>query len=271
METSSSSSLSIYQNSFFMSELDKNDAQKLFIFLGIVNNLINQGPKGLKKLNKIEKLWQRQLSGSRIDHHTRQAVVDLKDLASKYEFDEALISNYIIAKKRDFSDKQFENFDDLEKYMEGAAESIGLIVARILGLKHDSDEYVRYQSDAIMYLGFIRSLAEDSEAGRFYFPKSEIRRFGLPYPNLKNASKYPGAYREFIEAQTRKYNVLQLQAQKGLKFLTYSKRITLHTIIDLNNWEAKRIYSNPLLVFNGNTKPSRAVVIKSFLIRMIHA
>lgn len=271
METISSSNLSIYQNSFFMSEPNKNDAQKLYTFLGIVNNLINQGPKGLKKLNKIEQLWNGQLSGSRIDHSTRQTIVDLKELASKYEFEEALVSNYIIAKKRDFSDKKFENFDDLEKYMEGVAESVGLIVARILGLKHDADEYVRYQSDAIIYLSFIRNLSEDSEAGRYYFPKSEIRRFGLPYPNLKNASKYPGAYREFIEAQTRKYNVLQFQAQKGLKFLPYSKRIALHTMIDLNNWEVKKIYTNPFLVFNGYTKPNRAVVIKSYLVRIIHA
>ncbi len=271
MDAGTTSVMGILNTTYIFSDSSKADAKKFYEFIRIINNLVEQGSYGYQKFKVIEQIFLHNSAIRNLPKSYRDAVANVKELCDKYEIDRSLVNRYLSARSTDFTSKEYLNDEELEDYMKGAGESVGLILARIFNIEARANELVRQQSRAILYLSFVRTLGNDTMHGRFYFPSSELRKYGLAYPTEKNALKYPGAYREFIEAQLDRYDQLQKGAEGLCKFLPYSKRVALKTTIDLNNWEKNCIANDPFRVFDENLNPSRFNIFKKLAIRLIHA
>lgn len=271
MEVGTTSIVGILNTTYIFSDTSKVDARKFYEFIRIINNLVEQGSYGYQKFKIIEQIFQNNTPIRNLSKEYRDVVANVKELCDKYEVDRALINSYLSARNTDFTRKIYTNNEDLQEYMVGAGDSVGLILARIFHIDTKANELICQQSKAILYLSFIRNLDNDTMNGRFYFPTTELRKYGLPYPTEKVALKYPGAYREFIEAQIATYCQYQNEAKGLCKFLPYSKRVALKTTIDINNWEKNCIAKEPFRIFDNNVTPSRFNIFKKLVIRLVHA
>ena len=271
MEVGTTGIVGILNTTYIFSDTSKADARKFYEFIRIINNLVEQGSYGYQKFKIIEQIFLHNSAIRNLPKNYRDVVANVKELCDKYEIDRALINRYLSARSTDFAAKTYNNDEELAEYMSGAGDSVGLILARIFHIDTTANELVCKQSRAILYLSFIRNLGNDTMLGRYYFPTSELRKYGITYPTEKVALKYPGAYREFIEAQLDKYSQFQNEAKGLCKFLPYSKRVALKTTIDINNWEKNCIANDPFRVFDNNVTPSRFNIFKKLVIRLVHA
>ncbi len=271
MEVGTTGIVGILNTTYIFSDTSKADARKFYDFIRIINNLVEQGSYGYQKFSIIEQIFLHNSAIRNLPKDYRDVVANVKDLCNKYEIDRALINRYLSSRSTDFKPKTYLNDEELEDYMKGAGDSVGLILARIVHINNSANDLVCQQSRAILYLSFVRNLGNDTLNGRYYFPSTELRKYGITYPTEKIALKYPGAYREFIEGQLDKYTQIQNQATGLCNYLPYSKRVALKTTIDINNWERNCIAKDPLRVFDNGVIPSRFNIFKKLAIRLIHA
>jgi len=108
--------------------------------------------------------------------HTFQEVVN------KYNIDHCLIEAFLDSMRMDL-DKTIYDKDDLDKYIYGSAEVVGLMCLKVF-LTGDSDEYERLKpyacalGAAFQKINFLRDMKSDfQERGRVYFPDINFHNF----------------------------------------------------------------------------------------------
>ena len=259
----------IYSSDFLVPKQNKQDIEKLFNFFEFMDKLSGSQKNHLADFNALESLWLSEIPQKTITKDARQVILDLKEVAEKYELDSYLIDSYFKAKKYDFSKFQFKIASDFNAYAVGAYEFVALLIAKVLGLQNVQDSNLAAQAKASFYFNILSNLDEDTKNGRHYFPVDELRRFGLPGLSYKSVHKRPGAFREFIEAQVNNYLNLQKQAKLSYKFLPYSTRLKLKVSIDSNTWLMLEYQKNPFLIYEQNIEPNKIVKIKFWLARLV--
>ncbi|MCB9839933.1 squalene/phytoene synthase family protein [Candidatus Nomurabacteria bacterium] len=259
----------IYSNDFLVPKQNKQDIEKLFNFFEFMDKLSGSQKNHLADFNALESLWLSEIPQKTITKDARQVILDLKEVAEKYELDSYLIDSYFKAKKYDFSKFQFATAEEFNNYAAGAYEFVALISSKVLGLKNVEDSCLASQAKASLHFNLLTNLENDTKNGRKYFHIIELRRFGLPDLSYKSAIKRPGAFREFIEAQVNNYFNLQKQARLSYKFLPYAARLKLKMTIDTNNWLMRQFQKNPFLVFEQNIAPNRLVKARFWLARLV--
>ncbi|HNT60903.1 MAG TPA: squalene/phytoene synthase family protein, partial [Candidatus Bilamarchaeaceae archaeon] len=145
---------------------------------------------------------------------------------------------------------------DVDEYMYGSAEVIGLFMAKILRLPLDSYKYARLLGKAMQYTNFIRDVNEDWGMRRTYFPKEDFEESGLPSLSRKDAESNPGAFRALIRKKIRQFRELQSEAEKGFKYIPRRLLIPIRTASEMYKWTASQIYRDPFIVYSRKVKPS---------------
>lgn len=270
-----SGSTTYYWSSKFFPEATRADVFKLYSFVRVADNFIDDKPQDKKNFERLVRTWKKLASGKTIRQKEGDIVPrvcqNMYDVAIKYDFDFAWIDAFLASMKMDLQGRTYETLDDTLEYIYGSAEVIGLMMAKLLGVKKEAYKYAKLQGRAMQYINFIRDIDEDIKLKRCYFPKSELAKHGLPKLNQTNAMRHPASYREFIEAQLKYYNQWQAEANKGFKAIPYSQRIALRTAVDMYNWTALKLAQDPFVVFDKKIKPSKYRVVARAIVRSIHA
>lgn len=269
-------STTYYWSSVFFPENTRDDVFKLYSFVRVADNFVDQTPQDYKSFKQLKSAWNKIIKdgkspSEKLSSDIQLSVQNMYDVYKKYSFEKKWVTAFLTAMEQDVSKHKYKTLDDTIAYMYGSAEVIGLMMAKIIGVPEDGFEAAKLQGRAMQYINFIRDIAEDNELGRQYFPLSELKKYGLPDLSIKSAYKYPAAFREFIEAQLAYCNEWQLTANSGFKYIPRSQRIALRTAVDMYNWTAATIAKNPFIVFDKKIKPSKSRVVVRALVRSIHA
>ncbi|MBP9821155.1 phytoene/squalene synthase family protein [Candidatus Saccharibacteria bacterium] len=269
-------STTYYWSSRFFPEKTRQDVFKLYSFVRIADDFVDCVPQDKKHFLQLEKAWnlavkKGTLPNKKTDSKISLAVNNMYEVFNKYQLDPKWVSAFLKAMKNDIGKKEYLNLNQTIQYMYGSAEVIGLMMCKIIGVPKEGYYYAQMQGRAMQYINFIRDIKEDISLGRCYFPKSEIKKYGLKELSEGQANKHPAEFKEFIEGQLMYYKTWQAEANKGFKFVPRTQRIALRTAVDMYNYTAKNIAKNPFLVFNKNIKPSKYRVVGRALVRSIHA
>jgi 15-cis-phytoene synthase len=232
-------STTYYYASLFFSGEVKKDVFKLYAFVRTVDNLIDCPTPQPEELKRIEKLisqaWQEQTSGNKI-------VDGFVEMARRRNFEYFWIKGFFTAMKQDEHKRNYQTMAELEKYIYGSAEVVGLMMARILGLPKAADEYARWQGKAMQFVNFIRDVHEDEGLGRIYLPQKDIQ-------------EARGLNAELLRREIRKYREMQAEAEKGYRFIPKRYLVPIKTAADMYNWTANVIDKNPEIVWQKKVKP----------------
>ena len=86
---------------------------------------------------------------------------------------------------RDVDPERYETWDDLERYCEGVASTVGVMCAQVFGIPGGPRQqeialgHARTLGIAMQLTNILRDVGEDARAGRCYLPEEELARFSL--------------------------------------------------------------------------------------------
>lgn len=270
-------STTYYFSSRFFPASVRSDVLRLYSFVRIADNYVDERPVQPKQLLALDRRWRRAYADAGFDTTVRDSddidtrvLKNMVHVARKYAFDPTWIEDFLAAMKADIDPKPYKSLDETLGYVHGSAEVIGLMMARILRLPPAVMRAAAMQGRAMQYINFIRDIAEDTALGRCYFPADELRAFGLSDLREETARTSPEAFEKFVRYQLGRYTAWQHEAASGFRYMSKRYRIPVRTAADMYGWTASQIAADPFIVFNGKTKPSRRRVISRAVLRMFY-
>ena len=171
----------------------------------------------------------------------------------------------------DTKKSNYKNLDELNTYLYGSAEVIGLMMNRVMDLDERANESAQYLGKAMQFINFIRDIDEDLDLKRIYFPIEDLEAFGLAGLTRGEARRKPKQFDAFIRSQIRLYFIWQKPAEFGFQYIPKNMRIAVKTASDMYMWTAKEIYKNPFIVYDLKIKPTWTKVILNGLKNTLNA
>jgi phytoene synthase len=234
-------STTYYYSSLFFPKHVKDDVTKLYAYVRTMDDYVDNTEPKIKKLKSMWSLTKKAWIGKRVNN---TIVKDFIFVAKKYKFEWEWIEAFYNAMKKDLTKKKYRNFSELEQYMYGSAEVIGLMMARILNLPKKTHETAMLQGKAMQLLNFIRDIKEDNALGRAYLQ---------PPKNID--------WEAYIRKEIDRYYTIQKEAAMGYAYIPKRFLVPIKTAADMYLWTAKRIYKNPSIIFEKKLKPSKSRIL----------
>lgn len=167
--------------------------------------------------------------------------------------------------KSDLYKRNFQTQKEVDKYMYGSAEVIGLMMSKIMKLPKISYPYAKMLGKAMQFANFIRDIEVDNKMKRSYIPLKDLKKFGLRKVNKKTVKNYPDRFRNLIDYECSKYIKWQNEAEKGFKYIPKRFLIPIKTASDMYKWTIEKIINNPMIIFEKQVKPSPVRVVLTII------
>ena len=140
-------------------------------------------------------------------------------LFKHYSIPFAYSESFLSAMLMDTEKARYATFAELDAYMEGSAQAVGLMMSHVIGFQPGALEYARALGDAFQLTNFLRDIREDYELrDRIYMPQDELARFGLSDEDIKN-HVVDDRWRNFMRFQIERAREYYRQADRGIPML----------------------------------------------------
>lgn len=246
-----------YSSFFFPSEIKK-DVFVLYGFVRTVDNFVDSNPQKKKEFYSFKKEFFLARKGKKINN---KIINEFILLEKRKKFEKKWANDFIKSMERDLIKKKMKTLKEIEKYMHGSAEVIGLFMAKIFEINKKAYTCARLLGKAMQYINFIRDIDEDIQLQRNYFPEKDYTKAGLNEYTKSEFLKNKKGFNKFIKMQIKRYKQWQKEAEKGYKYLPKKYLIPVKTAADMYNWTAKEIEKNPQIVFRKKVKPNIAHIV----------
>jgi len=251
---------------FFPPEVRK-DVFILYAFVRQADDFVDSIPQQKQEFKAFCDRWKCAAEGC----ITGDVVIDgFAGLAALKQFDCEWIDAFLSSMRADLSKSRYETQVELDQYLYGSAEVIGLMMARILDLPEKSFPYARLLGRSMQYINFIRDIAEDLTLGRVYFPQEYVRRCGLSGLEESDARAAPEQFRFFIRQQIAQYYRWQVEGERGYRFIPYRYLIPIRTAAEMYKWTATLIARDPFVIYRTFVRPSISRIIMRILYNSVH-
>lgn len=265
-------STTYYFTSKFFPKKIRDDVYKLYSFVRVADDYVDEKPQQPKKLLALEKSYESAVEDHAFDATSHKwdeldvrVIKNIVRLQHKYKFERKWIEEFFKSMKKDIEPKPFKTLDDSLQYVYGSAEVIGLMMAKILKLPEAATNAAKAQARAMQWINFIRDINEDNELGRCYFPASDLKKFGLKDLSEETANENPDKFKKFVQFQLDRYSKWQAEAYEGISLIPERLRVPVKTAIDMYNWTARKIEKDPLIVFSKKVKPRKRQIIRKII------
>lgn len=258
-----------YWSTKFFPKQARDDAFKFYSFIQLVDDSTDVETADSKQFLYIERRWKlikKQLAAGNVPAKVDETAVEyalynIAYIVHRYRCDSSWVDAYLQSKRWDLEGHHYKSFKDMQRYMYGSSEIVGLFIARLLKLPEEALASARLQSRAIQIIDFLRSMQHDAQAGRSYFPSNEVKMHGLKNLSLEEAQAKPNMFTDFVQSQLLRYAMWQAKANQGLYYVPKKLRVPLQTTIDTYNWTAQQIKNDPMIIFSKQVKIKRRRVI----------
>lgn len=274
-------STTYYWSSKFFPKSVRDDVFKLYSFVRVVDDMVDQVPSDSKRFNRMAERWnsvKKQLNNKELpspldDSVDERVLANIAYIIHRYNCEIGWVDSFLASMKMDIDKRSYDNLDDVIDYIYGSAEVIGLFMVKILKLpgqgtgsanpEPDVLRFARYQGRAMQWINFLRDIDEDNQLGRCYFPKTELKKYELENLSREFTQQHPDKFRKFMTEQIRLYEQWQTEAGKGFSYISKRLRIPLQTAVDMYNWTAEEIKKDPFIVYEKKLKPNKSKVLKT--------
>jgi phytoene synthase len=261
-------STTYYWSSKFFPKSVREDVFKLYSFVRVVDDNVDSIPQQKEEYFKIKNLYLKKIGENNFDTTTQEGdainvrvVKNLIYVSRKYSFDGDWVISFFDSMEMDINKKSYKTIEEVESYIYGSAEVIGLMMSKIMGLDQKSFKYAQLQGRAMQWINFLRDVDEDLSLGRVYLPEDDLRKFGFNSFNKETITGNPEEFSDLIKFEISRYEEWQKEAYKGYEYIPKRLRVPLKTATDMYNWTSKLIKDNPMIVFDKKVKPRKRRVI----------
>lgn len=225
-----------FYSSLFLPANIRQDVITLYAFMRFFDDIVDE-ENDINKFNQYKKELAKTFSGLNLENTLFN---DVFNIIKKYNLDKNYFIDFIKSMESDFHKKRYKSWEELNEYIYGSAEVMGLILAKIFGVyNNEAFNYARKLGYAMQMTNFLRDLGEDyQKRGRIYFPEEELKKFNLTEEDISN-KKINFKLISFNKSQISKIRELYKEANRGIKLIT-NLRCRLAVIL------ASNLYSNIL-------------------------
>lgn len=232
-----------FHSCLFFPKKVRDEVSILYVFVRKIDDLVDSVPQKKAEFYRQWKLFnKKQITG--IDY-----LDDFKKLVAKTKIDKEWVEAFWKSMELDLIKKVYQSLEELEEYMYGSAEVIGLMMAKIMKLPKSADETARKLGKAMQYANFIRDVDEDQKMGRNYLGVKDKDDFVKRLAVLKN---------RFFQWQS--------EAEVGYRYLPKRYLIPIKTAAEMYKWTIETIGKNPAIVFEKKVKPGRERIMVTGLL-----
>jgi phytoene synthase len=259
-------SRTFYHSTLFFPPRVKNDVFSLYSFVRTADDFVDAVPQQGEAFHRFVHRYRRGLRGAA----TGDVVIDsFVDLVRRKQFEIEWVDAFLFSMEQDLRKSSYETLEELQLYLFGSSEAVGLMMARILDLPEESYRAARSLGKAMQYINFIRDIDEDLGLGRTYFPREDLERFGLESLDYEHVRTRERAFAAFIRDQIDRYGEWQAAAEKGFVSIPRRSLIPIKTASDMYRWTAGQIHRDPFVVYRRKVKPSIPRIVGTALLNML--
>lgn len=259
-------SKTFFTASLFFPKQVKNDVFALYAFVRVADDLIDSIPQKVEEFHAFKNKYLEALKGIPSHDTVIDSFITVKE---KYHFPDEWVEGFLHSMEMDITKHNYETMKELELYLYGSAEVVGLMMCRILGIEEKAYSFAQSLGRAFQYVNFIRDIKEDIELGRRYVPQEELRKFGLEELTKEYCTQHPEEFSRFIETQLSIYMKWQKLGEQGYPYIKKRFRIPIKTAADMYAYTAEVIKKNPLIIFERKIKPSSSKILGQALLNLL--
>lgn len=245
-----------YSSLFFPKEI-KADIFALYSFVRTADNFVDAIPQQKTEFYDFFKQTKKALTGKKVDSLVINSYMPVH---RKHQIDDGWLIAFMQSMEMDLTINTYQAFADLEKYIYGSAEVIGLMMAKIMALPEKSYATAGKLGKAMQFLNFIRDIREDLALGRVYLPQADLAKYKITH--LTQDTPHVA---DLIRYETNRYYQTQKEAEAGYCYLPDKYLLPIKTAADMYLWTAHKIENNPLIVFDKKVKPKKWQVVGRYL------
>ena len=138
--------------------------------------------------------WELMLAGAlRGDGaHAHPVVEALADAGRRHRLPLGDLRLYFDSMRKDSEPVRVQTWDELERYMQGSAGSVGRILAALLGVAPERRTDFASLALAFQLTNFVRDVREDWDLDRVYLPAEDLEYFGVSVEQIERREPTPG-------------------------------------------------------------------------------
>jgi phytoene synthase len=250
-----------YSTMFFPRSI-KGDVFKLYSFVRTADDHVDSFPQRLDLLREMRSGLERSMNGE----PTGDVVVDsFAELCLRREFDMRWVDAFVNSMSLDTWMNSYRSIEELDEYLYGSAEVIGLMMAKIMDLPEASYHGAMRLGRAMQFINFIRDVQEDCGLGRSYFPQEELEQYGLRSLCEEEARANPASFLALARKQINRYMGWQREAEASFRYIPRKYLLPIKTASDMYKFTARRIAVDPFVVYDRKVKPSIGRIVSGYL------
>lgn len=250
-----------YSTMFFPRSI-KGDVFKLYSFVRTADDHVDSFPQRLDQLKEMRSGLDRSIAGDA----TGDVVVDsFAELCLRKEFDLKWVDAFVRSMTMDTYKNSYSNMEELDEYLYGSAEVIGLMMAKIMDLPEEAYPGAMRLGRAMQFINFIRDVQEDCGLGRSYFPREELQQYGLSSLSEEEARTHPAAFLALVRNQINRYKGWQKEAEASFRYIPRKYLLPIKTASDMYKFTAHRIAVDPFVVYHRKVKPSIGRIVSGYM------
>lgn len=184
-------------------------------------------------------------------------------LAKSMQFEKDWCYAFLDSMKQDLTIRQYKTWQDVDAYVYGSADVIGLMMARILGVADSALPAAQALGRWMQYVNFLRDVGEDwRDRKRIYIPMALLKKHGISVaefgPNLADDPRWFSLCKEYLE------HILEIKkiALTGISALPRWAQFPVYFATVLYQWALEKIMRDPSVVWHRQVKPSSSVIVQ---------
>ncbi len=144
-----------------------------------------------QSLPKLDE-WERELDLAYSGASHDPVMLALADTARRFNIPRQPFADLLIAFRSDVHFKGFDTIDDLLSYARFSANPVGRLVLYLCGYCDDERQRLSdYICSGLQLANFWQDVAIDRDKGRIYFPREDMKRFGVSEADLRASEPSP--------------------------------------------------------------------------------
>ncbi len=251
-------STTFYNSTLFFPLQVRRDVVRLYAFVRNADDYVDSVPQDREGFLAFRAQHRTAMQGKTVDNLIISSFVEL---SQRCHFDERWVESFLDAMEQDLWKSEYVTLAETEAYIRGSAESVGLMMAKVMALPDDSLHYAAILGKAFQYINFIRDVKEDLELNRVYIPRDAIAEAHLPELSLAAAFEHPDCFSRLVRNQLARYWQWRQEGAAGYKFIPRRYLVAIKTASDAFDFTASRIEENPMIVLNRKVKPTKGRIL----------
>ena len=226
----------------------------LYAFFRESDDLVDTGEQSSARgrIDEREKHWLDVYEGKAADDGIiGAAALVFHEFGIPYQ----VATDFFAAMRRDTEKRGYETRAELYVYARGAAGTVGIAMAHVIGYKGDEAlVYADKMGAAVQVTNILRDICEDyDELGRIYIPAVDLERYSVTEDEIRNHQVTP-AFKYLMHDLVAYNRSLYAEAVSGIELLNRRGRLPVRLAVQISLGTLAAIDRNEYDIFTKRAR-----------------